>query len=430
MFLPLQPGLEWEVTQSFDDTTISHNGFASFCYDFVLNGYPTGDPYPNGTEGAPFFAAASGDVVTVFDTTSGTACPMNMIEIQQAPNEIAGYLHLQQNSILASAGDTVSRGDELASMGSVCTPFNHLHIAVTDKTDGTPGFVTFPFAFSDYEVKQPDGSWLKVDRGIPQSGQVVRRPLPAALPYNFTAVWCHSDIPEIQIYGATYEEYRMKYDEISPGGWRLHQIRPHIDDNNIVRYTAVWRKSEVIETQVYGYTYEDYRSTYDELWKEGWRIFLLEPYVLNGQVLYTAVWRKQTSPSPELQVYGYSYEDYRESYDELWPEGWRLFLLKPYVFNGEVLYTAIWRPENTPEFQIYGATYEEFRSLYNELWPSGYRLYLIENYRLGNETYYTAAWREGTYSEVQAYEWPYQDYRLKYDDLWPDGWRLSLLDVY
>ncbi len=93
-------------------------------------------------------------------------------------------------------------------------------------------------------------------------------------------------------------------------------------------YTAVWRPSTSGEIQVYGWSYEDYRKKYDELWNQGWRLHILNNYIVNGQVLYTAVWRPDTSD--EIQVYQWLYVDFRKKYDELWNQGWRLKILDVY----------------------------------------------------------------------------------------------------
>jgi lipopolysaccharide/colanic/teichoic acid biosynthesis glycosyltransferase len=95
------------------------------------------------------------------------------------------------------------------------------------------------------------------------------------------------------------------------------------------RYNAVWRPGTTGEIQVYGWNYADYRAKYDELWPQGWRLYILQAYVLNGQVIYNAVWRPGTTG--EIQVYGWNYADYRAKYDELWPQGWRLYLLDAFV---------------------------------------------------------------------------------------------------
>jgi hypothetical protein len=109
-----------------------------------------------------------------------------------------------------------------------------------------------------------------------------------------------------------------------------------------VAYDAVWRPGDSGEFQVYGWNYPDYRSRYDDLWPQGWRLYILQAYFSNGQTLYNAVWRPGSMP--EIQVYGYKYVDYRKKYDELWPQGWRLYVLDSFVAgDGQVLYNAVWR---------------------------------------------------------------------------------------
>ena len=95
------------------------------------------------------------------------------------------------------------------------------------------------------------------------------------------------------------------------------------------------------ETQLYDVSYEEYRAKYDQLWPQGWRLKLLSTYVAGDQVRYTAVWQRGTEG--ETQLYDVSYQEYRAKYDQLWPQGWRLKLLNVYVVGGQVRYTAVWR---------------------------------------------------------------------------------------
>jgi hypothetical protein len=246
----------------------------------------------------------------------------------------------------------------------------------------------------------------------------------------------YTSTDEVQVYGWTYADYRAKYDELWPRGWRLYILQSYVRNGQVL-YNAVWRRSTMPEIQVYGWSYADYRAKYDELWPRGWRLYILQSYVAaNGQVLYNAVWRRGTVP--EVQVYGWSYADYRAKYDELWPRGWRLYILQSYVRNGQVLYNAVWRRSTMPEIQVYGWSYADYRARYDELWPQGWRLYILQSYVAANgEVLYNAVWRPGvtqerpgTLPEVQVYGWSYADYRAKYDELWPRGWRLYILQSY
>jgi polyglycine hydrolase-like protein len=295
-----------------------------------------------------------------------------------------------------------------------------------------PGQITFSQSSADAarEIKNcadlfregaalPNSSSCKITQFTGASGGTV--------PGTFTSVWQPGNQPEIQVYGWKYTDYRAKYDEIWPLGWRLYSLEPYVVNGQVL-YNAVWRQSTEGEIQVYGWTYADYRQKYDQLWLQGWRLKILQPYVVNGQVFYTAVWRP--SIEAEIQVYGWTYADYRAKYDALWPQGWRLKLLQPYVVNNQVLYTAVWRQSTEGEIQVYGWTYADYRAKYDALWPQGWRLKLLQPYVVNGQVFYTAVWRPSTEGEIQVYGWNYADYRSKYDELWARGWRLKILQAY
>ena len=178
MDLPLPAGEAWFVIQGNDDATGSHSGLASFCWDLMVADQPQNGGYPAGSNGAPFYACAAGKVITVLQSgTSGTGNIPNIVEVQQAPSEICGYLHVQQNGAAVAVNDQVPKGRRLGITGDTGANVGafHVHLAVTDKPDRTSGFVTFPVAFSDYEIRT-GATWQSVARGIPTAGQVIRDP--------------------------------------------------------------------------------------------------------------------------------------------------------------------------------------------------------------------------------------------------------------
>ena len=95
------------------------------------------------------------------------------------------------------------------------------------------------------------------------------------------------------------DDYKAKYDALFPDGWRLYILDSYVIADGTVRYNAVWRRGTHAETQVYGWTFADYKAEYDKLRPDGWRIYILNAYVLpGGEVRYDAVWRKGTFDRP------------------------------------------------------------------------------------------------------------------------------------
>ena len=253
----------------------------------------------------------------------------------------------------------------------------------------------------------------------------------AAMPeFRITAVWHKSNETEKQVYGWSYANYRKFYDLVWKDGWRLHLLETAVV-NGKVEYSAVWRKTNNIEEiQVYDYRYADFKAEYDKLWKDGWRIHLLSNYVLNGQVYYTAVWRKLGNVG-EMQYYSLHFDDYKSKNEELSKDGWRIHILNNYVLNGTVLYTAVWRNTGGAQTQVWGWKYADFRAKYEELWKDGWRLHVLSNYVVNSVVHYTAVWNKpDDKDEVQVYSYEYEDFRAKDETLRSQGYRLSIVNTY
>lgn len=238
---------------------------------------------------------------------------------------------------------------------------------------------------------------------IPQStdntgGVTVGNPGMKQPPGGTCSTTGYTSIDETQLYGSTYSEFRAKYNTLWSQGWRLYSLQSYVLSMGAVLYNAVWRPGgNTSEIQDYGVSYSRFRSDYDTLYPQGWRIYILQSYVMpNGDVLYNAVFR--VGDNSERQVYGYTYSDFLTKYNTLFPEGWRLYILDPYVISdGTVRYNAVWRPGTHAETQVYNWTYTDFRNQYNMLFPEGWRLYILSAYVLpGDNVRYDAVWRLGT----------------------------------
>ncbi|GAD85269.1 hypothetical protein FEK33_12530 [Nocardia asteroides NBRC 15531] len=243
---------------------------------------------------------------------------------------------------------------------------------------------------------------------------------------RYTAAWTQNTSGEYQIFDVPYEQYRARYDQLWPQGWRLHALSTAVVNRQPL-YTAIWRPATTGETQVYGVDYATYRAHYDELWPQGWRLKLLTRYVVGGRTFYTAAWAPGTTG--ETQIYDADYPTYRARYDELWPQGWRLKLIDVVNVNGEPRYTAAWSPSTVGEFQIYGATLAQFQRRYGELWSAGWRLKFLSTYNLDGARI-TAVWRQTKEPEEWVHGWDFDDLKTRYDELWPQGWRLKVFDRF
>ena len=178
MQLPVPAGEPWRVVQSHDDPATEQIGRAAFGYDFVLDGFPVGDLYPQGSQNAPVHAAADSTVLTIDDIRASGQEPPNLVELEQADLEVANYQFLARGGSAVGTGEPVAAGDLIALVGDVGRPRGQvqLHIGLTDVPLGIGSSVSYPFVFANYELLESDGSWSFVEEGVPTVGDVVRRP--------------------------------------------------------------------------------------------------------------------------------------------------------------------------------------------------------------------------------------------------------------
>lgn len=174
--LPFQPGQAWEIWFG-NETLNSHFGYAAFTWDVRL-ATPSGDSHLEGAEPTscdqPLVAIASGTVTSVdddnYDPTEKDRA--NAVRFQAAPDERFSYLHIRDGSgsdAGLEAGDPVTSGQLVATVGTRQSDNCHLHFGVRSET------VTIPVAFRDYEASDDQGqTWYHVDRGVPEHGQWVR----------------------------------------------------------------------------------------------------------------------------------------------------------------------------------------------------------------------------------------------------------------
>ena len=158
--LPWAGGEIHTVTQG-EQTTLTHNGYAAYAFDFDLT-YDT------------VVAARGGRVALVrMDSNIGGCSPAfsgdaNYIVIDHGDGTSALYLHLAQNGVFVKPGDLVWQGQIIGISGETgltCSGINanpgpHLHFQVELTQQGHYFTQSLPIAFDD----------IADNNGVPQEG--------------------------------------------------------------------------------------------------------------------------------------------------------------------------------------------------------------------------------------------------------------------
>jgi hypothetical protein len=244
---------------------------------------------------------------------------------------------------------------------------------------------------------------------------------------EYDAVWRPGTNGEVQFYGMSFADYQAKNTDLKSKGMHAYLLNTYIEQG-ARRYDGVWRPMTVAgEHDLYDADFATYQAKYDALWKQNYRIALLNTYVENGKSRYDAIWRPGTNG--EIQLYGLSTADFKTQYTNQLAKGMHLYLFNTYELGGRK-YDAVWRPGTGTEHHLFGATPGDFQAQYDTLWKQGFRIALFNTYVEGSALLYDAVWRPGTNGEVQWYRQGYADYQSKYDALWKQNMRVELLNTY
>jgi Bacterial tandem repeat domain 1 len=182
-------------------------------------------------------------------------------------------------------------------------------------------------------------------------------------PLYYDAVWRQGtsvvDTAENGLFGATEKAFRSKYEAEfpTPNDWRLYGLQGTSTD----WIDAVWHRPDgpsyqnvdnvpptpcncSDELHIYGGTFAEYMTDYNNFYPQGFRLYILDPYVTaDGTVLYNAIWRS-TRTYDEVPIYGYTLKDYKTEYENELSNGFYLYILSAYVLPGdEVRYDAVFR---------------------------------------------------------------------------------------
>ena len=158
-----------------------------------------------------------------------------------------------------------------------------------------------------------------------------------------TQVWRPGSGPELPVFEETLSQFLNEYKTISPEKERRYIFEGYATGTGELLYDSIWHVGVLDENADTEVPFAQFSLTDGLLHKQGWRLYSVQPFVApGGEVFYNAIWRPGTHD--EQAMYAMTLTEYQGQYGKLYKEGWRLYILVPYVLRGgQLRYDAVWR---------------------------------------------------------------------------------------
>ena len=212
-------------------------------------------------------------------------------------------------------------------------------------------------------------------------------------------------------------------------GAAFYMVVVAYDGSGIIAFSNIEKfQISVNRNYVLAWKRTDFVAENDTYWKRGWIMHSVDSFLYNGEVLFNAVW--QSDSADNNYVIGWKYADFVNENEKYWKMGWIMQTLDSYQYNGELLFNASWQPSKIAHNYVLGWNWDDFNKENEKYWGQGWRLHAIDSYVVNGQVYFNAVWREGNIESNYVLGWNWDDFNKENEKYWSQGWRLDIIDSY
>jgi CubicO group peptidase (beta-lactamase class C family) len=192
----------------------------------------------------------------------------------------------------------------------------------------------------------------------------------------------------------TPAEYQSTFNDLFKQGYRLKCVSGYVSGGS-ERYAGLWVKESGPEWQArHGLSAGDYQKAFDDFFKQGYRLTWVTGYESGGAMKFAAIWEKKSGPAWEAR-HNLSAAEYQKAFDDFYKQGYRLLHVSGYAAGGSPRFAAIWEKSGGPAWQArHNLSAAEYQKAFDDFNKQGYRLKDVSGYNVSGTDYYTGIWEK------------------------------------
>ncbi len=402
-------------------STHGSGGGQVFAYDFGVDGYSNESwsgnlPGKDGTEnnhkrvwGKKIYAMAAGKIEGFDNDEPNNPKPGVKVETQNVGGNyfqinhggiIAKYSHFQKGSLsskLLSVGASVTKGQFLGLAGNSGNSSGpHLHIHISNKANGAflPLLFKNGYVIGTKRYTEPSSNvnWSALKKqGIPGFAGSKSLIYPSTKhPYCSYS----KNLKQIGRHGIPEKKYQSVVDKIWTCGFYPYWIDAY-DVNGKTYFNVIFRLSTAAKWATkHGMSRSSYQKQFDKFKKAGYRLTLVDSYISNGKVRYTAIWIK----SPGFAIYAYHDAPsnwHGDKFKELTAKGWVPINVSCVSTSGKRKITALYEKKNVGGFKLKSLmTLAQYQNLFDKYKAAGYELVYVNGYTHNAQPRLSGIWHK------------------------------------
>jgi len=194
----------------------------------------------------------------------------------------------------------------------------------------------------------------------------------------------------------TPAQFQSTFDDLFKQGYRLKQISGY-ESGGSERYAGLWVKDggPAFYART-GVSAADFQKYFDDYTKQGFRLTWVSAHNVGGNTRFEGIWEKNTGATWQAR-HNMTAADYQKTFDDLTKQGYRLAHISGYETAGQERFAAIFDKSGGPAWQArHHMTGAEYQKAFDDFAKQGYRLKEVSGYNVGGQDMYAAIWEKNS----------------------------------
>ena len=257
---------------------------------------------------------------------------------------------------------------------------------------------------------------LLASLAIPALGQVV-----------FGGIFRQSSENRAAWIGDEWPGFYQKWQDLEKQGLRIFQFKTYIDGGKR-KYAGLFRPGNYAPLSYVGKPWDDFLAHWQQFEKQGYRIIDFETWSDGGPRLYAGIFAPGNY-TPAAYI-GRPWDDFLKQWQKFEKEGYRIFDFETYVEGGQRLYAGLFRPGTYPPAAYIGEPWEDFLAKWKAFEAEGYRMQIFRTYTEGGRRVYAGIFEPGNDAHGAWIGREYENFLAKWHEFEKEGLRLQDLQIY